>query len=331
MKYLWLALNWVCGLIFLLFGVVSLFDDPRSAIVLVAIALLLLPPVRNAVYSKTQRTLPFKVRAMSIFVLMIVFGVFAGQSQHRKTLEFEAKRAQEQAQKAAKIREGNIKYFNDNRSMVLSDVRNAIEAKKHQEAISLSAKYLPAKDPELSKLHQSAKVALSEFRKAEKAKKILAELKTIPATEYAKNKKLYQQLVTLYPTNETYKSKTLHYEAKLADKKEMERLAAELKRRIERRAKEKEQLAAKRQKRIESQFSVWDGCHYNLERLIKKAMNDPDSYDHVETRYWDRTDHLVVKTTYRGKNAFGGVVTNWVKAKVDLDGNVTQIIETYPQ
>ena len=56
-------------------------------------------------------------------------------------------------------------------------------------------------------------------------------------------------------------------------------------------------------------------------------MNDPDSYEHVRTVYWDRGDHLVVMTTFRGKNAFGGVVTNSVKARVSLDGQVQQILD----
>ena len=59
-------------------------------------------------------------------------------------------------------------------------------------------------------------------------------------------------------------------------------------------------------------------------------MNDPDSYDHFETVYWDKGDHLIVRTTFRGKNAFGGVVKNWVKAKVDLNGNVIEVIEQGP-
>jgi hypothetical protein len=59
-------------------------------------------------------------------------------------------------------------------------------------------------------------------------------------------------------------------------------------------------------------------------------MNDPDSYKHVETVYSDMGDYLVVRTTFRGKNAFGGVVTNWIKAKVDLNGNVISVIEQGP-
>lgn len=83
-----------------------------------------------------------------------------------------------------------------------------------------------------------------------------------------------------------------------------------------------------RKEKIESQFSSWDGSHRKLEALIKESMNDPKSYEHVETKYWDMTDHLVVLTTFRGKNAFGGTVTNWVKAKVDLsDGTILEVLE----
>lgn len=85
-----------------------------------------------------------------------------------------------------------------------------------------------------------------------------------------------------------------------------------------------------RKEQIERQFSAWDGSHRGLTKAIKASMNDPDSYDHVETVYSDMGDYLVVRTTFRGKNAFGGVVKNWVKAKVDLNGNVIEIIEQGP-
>jgi len=137
----------------------------------------------------------------------------------------------------------------------------------------------------------------------------LVELKKVPTSEYEKNKQLYQQLVVLHPDNQIYKNKVESYSKKI-DKEKQKQLAAE-----------------SRKKQIEDQFSAWDGSHRNLEKVIKKAMNDPDSYEHDETVYWDRGDHLVVKTTYRGKNAFGGVVRNFVKAKVSLSGQVLQVLD----
>jgi len=80
---------------------------------------------------------------------------------------------------------------------------------------------------------------------------------------------------------------------------------------------------------IGKNFSDWDGSHINLERHIKESMNDPKSYEHVETKYWDHGEYLIVQTTFRGKNAFGALVKNQVKAKVGLNGKVLEILESY--
>lgn len=93
--------------------------------------------------------------------------------------------------------------------------------------------------------------------------------------------------------------------------------------------KKLEEEAKARTEMIEKQFSAWDGSHIKLTRLIKDSMNDPDSYEHVETKYWDMKDHLIINATFRGKNAFGGVVKNTVKAKVSLDGENIEILEQY--
>jgi hypothetical protein len=81
-----------------------------------------------------------------------------------------------------------------------------------------------------------------------------------------------------------------------------------------------------RKEEIEKCFSAWDGSHNNLELLVKKSMNDPESYEHDQTTYSDKGDHLIVKMTFRGKNAFGGVVKSTVIAKTALNCNVTEII-----
>lgn len=86
-----------------------------------------------------------------------------------------------------------------------------------------------------------------------------------------------------------------------------------------------------RKKRIEKGFSGWTGSHYELTDLVKKLMSDPKSYQHVKTVYSDTgDDSIIVTTTYRGKNAFGGVVVNWIKAECGLDGNVIRIISRGP-
>ena len=84
-------------------------------------------------------------------------------------------------------------------------------------------------------------------------------------------------------------------------------------------------------KKSEDQFHPWDGSHIKLERYIKtELMNDPDSYDHVESGYTVEDGKLYVMVTFRGNNAFGGKVKNKVLAICDKEnGDVIEIVEVF--
>jgi hypothetical protein len=88
-----------------------------------------------------------------------------------------------------------------------------------------------------------------------------------------------------------------------------------------------QQAEASRLKKIESIFSVWNGSHPGLVSLVKRNMKDPSSFDHVETKYWDMNTHLVVVMTYRGKNSFGALVLESVKAKIGIYDSAVEIFE----
>jgi hypothetical protein len=113
-------------------------------------------------------------------------------------------------------------------------------------------------------------------------------------------------------------------------KKQLDSIAKE-KVRAEKLAKEQaeaEQIArdaVDRKGKIEKQFSAWDGSHKNLERYIKENMNDPDSYDHVETRFEDKGKYIFIACKFRGTNAFGGKIVTYVTAKADIDGNLLEV------
>lgn len=77
---------------------------------------------------------------------------------------------------------------------------------------------------------------------------------------------------------------------------------------------------------IKSQFSVWDGANTHLVDLLKKNLNDPKSFDHEETTYKDMGDHLIIKMTYRAKNAFGALILQNVTAKADYKAQTIEII-----
>lgn len=77
-------------------------------------------------------------------------------------------------------------------------------------------------------------------------------------------------------------------------------------------------------------FSGWDGSYRPLEKMIKASMNDDSSYKHVETVYHlilNKDPHAIVKTTFRGTNAYGAVVKESISARVDVKtGEVVSIL-----
>ncbi|WP_455884044.1 hypothetical protein [Serratia proteamaculans] len=82
---------------------------------------------------------------------------------------------------------------------------------------------------------------------------------------------------------------------------------------------------------FQKNFSGWDGSYRPLEKLIKQSMNDDSSYKHVETTshlVLGKDPHAVVKTKFKGTNAYGGIVTQTVVARIDIKtGDVVRVIE----
>lgn len=78
------VINWAFGVFFLLTGLLGITESLLGCLCLIIISLLLLPPVRNYVYSKTNKKITLWQRVGLIFILFIAFGVFAGQSEEGK-------------------------------------------------------------------------------------------------------------------------------------------------------------------------------------------------------------------------------------------------------
>ena len=111
-------------------------------------------------------------------------------------------------------------------------------------------------------------------------------------------------------------------------KKENASYHAELARR--RNAEAAKQAAkAKLDEDFELQFSLWNGSHRKTVEYVKEHMHNPKSFKHVETHYIDyaEKDYRIIQMKYRGTNLFNAVVTNSIWVKIDLHGNVFEVIK----
>ncbi|WP_434438390.1 hypothetical protein [Sphingobacterium faecium] len=80
--------------------------------------------------------------------------------------------------------------------------------------------------------------------------------------------------------------------------------------------------------KIEKHFSNYDGSYTKFRNYIKDNLNDPSSFEHVETRYTDNKDGTVnVIMKYRGKNPFGGIITKYAKCTLNTStGDFSDVV-----
>ncbi|PQA90699.1 hypothetical protein B0A69_20450 [Chryseobacterium shigense] len=78
----------------------------------------------------------------------------------------------------------------------------------------------------------------------------------------------------------------------------------------------------------EKNISAWDRSNPKLVHAIKKTMNSPDSFEHIETTFDYKKNKVEATMTFRGNNAVGGTVLNVVKGIFDYDGNLLEIKDT---
>ncbi len=220
------GLSWGVGGLSFLMGLIVLIPTgansspnllPWVGFILIVISSLLLPPIRESVYSKTKFELPIKVRAIVIASLCLILGAMSGYQHYEKNKaqEIAAQQAHMKAERVAKIRQEKIDDFNKNRGQIISSMKAAFDAKEYQVVIDLASEHSLSGDKELEKWNAQAKAAQKTERVKKETNRILAKLKTVPASEYITNRYLYQRLVYFNPDNKRYNDKLSYYTKKV--------------------------------------------------------------------------------------------------------------------
>lgn len=195
-------------------------------------------------------------------------------------------------QKRDELRGQALAEFNADKPAVLRDIEAALERGALEEAFSRAARYAAvSKDPDLLRLYTRAEVA-----------RMKVELQTEETLPLERREQIYRTLMREEPqTASQFAGRLEAVTNTLAGLKRIEALKAA----------------------APAQFDGPGGPHKGLERYIKSRLNDPSSYQHVSTTHGFDEKGIAIATTFRAKNAFGGVLTKQVIARADEAGNLT--------
>jgi len=167
-----------------------------------------------------------------LFVILFISNIFQeNSSQKSSTVDYKRVIQQQKAkeQKIQQEKKRDSEYFSQSKELIIKDLNLKIHKKQYNDVIKITTKYvsLKGKDSNISDIHTKIITLLAKEKEAkqEKHKKeILKQLKIIPASEYAKNKQLYQILLEYEPDNKTYKEKVKFYSKKIKKAEEDKKL-----------------------------------------------------------------------------------------------------------
>lgn len=311
---------WVVPVFLAVAGISNLVGD-RELIGLFClfISILASPPVRFLVV----RSFHFKHAHSTILIAVVIFGSLSlfEINKKQKSRNLETIRLEEREREATRIAALRAE-FETHRQAITANIVNAISESRFQDALAKAAIYSDLENTEIDRLAEQAKDRLNKQKEEKrvtqqkenirKQREITTELynevRSFPAKELEMNRDGYRRLLQMEPGNKLYQSKLNHYES-LIFKELKEKIAKSI-----------------RNPKLDSNFSGWDGSHHGLKRLVKNAMRDPKSFEHINTSYVDMGSYLIVTMNYRGRNGFGGMAVETIRARVSLDGQVLEVL-----
>jgi hypothetical protein len=297
MKNISLIFNWLIASGLVLGSLISFIQVGYPGIAFLILSLFFFPPVRDWVYkiNKTE-LLPITRAFITIVILVLSIPLHVIKTAENES-QAQKDRYQAGKERAELITAKNLDKFSKNRNEILSSINILIADDKQNEASLVINRYKKSNDPELTALN-------TKIQKYLDTKRLLSQLESTSKSDINRNFEIYSELTALHPENKEYQKKyssfrQQHYQQAKLDQHKVS---------------------------IQKQFSSWDGSHIKLEEYIIARMNDPDSYEHVNTTYRDMNTYLIVTTQFRGKNTFGGLVKQVMTAKVGDNGNIIDIM-----
>jgi len=281
--------GWIGGGFLVLVALGTLFTTLLATTLFLLAAALLLPPVTAWLEARLNLMIPGKARTWVVLGLVVgaVFSIAASTTTEQ----------QREAGRAASTHAAAVRAdFQTNHAAIIHRMDSASTAHNYPLAVSIGEKYATiVPDSDLTTRLRDARAAQKRKGDSAREQQLLARASKLPANDLEANRDLYQQLLTVNPSNASYKAKYADYNTRLR----------------QREAVEQDRI---RQFGPAPQASAWDGSYSEVKDYLRQVMNDPESLRMDGCTKVYHVEHgWMVGCDYGGRNAFGGMIrqTNW--------------------
>jgi DNA-directed RNA polymerase subunit RPC12/RpoP len=222
-------LYWIFGLLFALWTLGVIFEEPLAAIPLMVATVLLLPPLCDMLMAKFQFDLQPPVRAISAVVLGVAgMLLFSNHMSDEITVQNTAAESAA-AQKKVEQKKANTDYLVANKPAIIAQFQQLLDAKKISEAKNLLQKYNGLGDSDVDAMFAKVDAKAKDIARDEQTASLKAKLAQLGKDDYAGQETTYKALLALYPGNKEYTDKlaAASHEIKKASEFQQRRIAGE--------------------------------------------------------------------------------------------------------
>ncbi|MBD9609776.1 hypothetical protein [Pseudomonas sp. PDM08] len=200
-------LYWIFGLLFALWTLGVIFEDPLAAIPLMVATVLLLPPLCDMLMAKFQFDLPPSVRVIGAVVLGVA-GMLLFSNHMRNEITAQNTAAElATAQKKVEQKKTNTDYLVANKPAITAQFQQLLDAKKIIEARNLLQKYTGLGDSDVDAMFAKVDAKVKDIARDEQTAALKDKLAQLGKDDYAGQETTYKALLALYPGNKEYTDK----------------------------------------------------------------------------------------------------------------------------
>lgn len=222
-----------------------------------------------------------------------------------------------------------ISLFSSNKSKEMEGLNDILKYDSISSSLTLAYEFVSAlkdsqykNDPDLLAFIDKAKKDLLQKNKKDNIENLLTELNEADSRNHAHIRDIYKKLSTITPSNSDYIEKLKHH----TDRAEVQEVDAII-------AKEKENILRKKRaaideinKKVKKQFTS-DGSNWIFVYYLKKQLHDPESFEHIETRYKQYSDYVSVQMRFRATNGFGAKRIFMKSGNVSIQNETVEFLD----
>ncbi|MBI6882594.1 hypothetical protein [Pseudomonas putida] len=213
LRFLGNLAGWFFGIVFLIFFFSTVLSYPLVSLFALAGALLVFPPIHDRLKARLQIDITPRWRTIGGVVLFFVYMTMHTNAMTEESRKRVEQKTAEAALEREKLRKEAENSFPAKKASIMTEASELLESGHAKEARDLVTPYKSVVDPDFVALVTKVEAKAQAIENEAKKKDLLNALSNLQNGKATEKAAIYDQLSSIEPANQEYRSKASTYKA----------------------------------------------------------------------------------------------------------------------